>query len=133
MKPRELFLTGVFILSFFGFNPFSNAEPFKGKGEANFYRRDPVGARGRAIELALKNSVKETILTFVSDWILVLNHKLVDDEIFSNYMTYIKRYEIVYEELGEDGATYRVTVTADIDSKTVEKSLDDLGLLRGCL
>ena len=74
----------------FAFIPFSNAEPFERKGEANFYKRDPVGARGRAIELALKNSVKETILTFVSDWILVLNHKLVDDEILSNYYYYVK-------------------------------------------
>ena len=85
-------------------------------------------AKKFAVSDALKNAIESMFELISAPELISKNYQLLEDNILSNRLDYIKKYEIIRTEMIKED-TYSVQIEAIIDTDRLEHDLDVFGLL----
>ncbi|MCK5706126.1 MAG: hypothetical protein KAI43_00630 [Candidatus Aureabacteria bacterium] len=83
-------------------------------------------AKDEAVSRALRDAVEKAVGVMVEADTMVKNYKLLEDKIYSRVKGYVKSYEIISENKGDNG-TYEVKIRAVVSADILE---DDLAGIR---
>ena len=98
-------------------------------GQAVILDGDRVTARAGAIRLAQRTAVEQGVGTLIDSQTRVENFEALSDRIYSRATGYVTRYEVISEGISPDGSTYTVTISADVQTASIEKDLRAIGIL----
>ena len=85
-------------------------------------------SREQALVSAMRRAVEEGVGTFIKSETTVESAQLIEDKILSHSSGYVTSYKIIGEEKTDDG--YSVTISAKVDTKTLQDDIDALAILR---
>ena len=85
-------------------------------------------AKENAVSDALKNAIESMFELISAPELISQNYQLLEDNILSNRLDYVKKYEIIRTEMIKED-TYSVQIEAIIDTDKLEHDLDVFGLL----
>ncbi len=86
-------------------------------------------AKETATNRALRTAVEQGVGTFVDSNTMVQNYQLLQDRILAEVKGYVKSYEVIADNGGQDGV-YRVTVRATVALAVIENDLKALNLVK---
>lgn len=86
-------------------------------------------SKDEAVNRALRNAVEQGVGVLVDSETMVQNFELLDDKIYSETKGYVKSYEVISDNEGEDGI-YRVRVKAVVALGALTKEVNAMGLIR---
>ncbi len=85
-------------------------------------------AKKHAVSDALNNAIESMLELMSAPELISQNYQLLENNIFSNTLEYIKKYEIIQTEMIKEDI-YSVKIEAIIDTDKLEHDLDVIGLL----
>ncbi|MCH8288248.1 MAG: hypothetical protein IID12_03975 [Candidatus Marinimicrobia bacterium] len=85
-------------------------------------------AKKNAVYDALNNAIENILELMSAPELISQNYQLLENNIFSNTLEYIKKYEIIQTEMIKEDI-YSVKIEAIIDTDKLERDLDVIGLL----
>ncbi|MFP4039790.1 MAG: flagellar assembly protein T N-terminal domain-containing protein [Desulfosudaceae bacterium] len=97
------------------------------EGMAAIRDGNQAGARDSAVNDALRKAVEQAVGTIISSRTVSENYSILSDRVYSKTDGYVKNYEVVSEQPGEQ--LYEVTVRAEVARAEIKDDLSALGLL----
>jgi len=125
--PRMLFAVGLCLCLFLGPALAQETTTATAEGMAAVRQGNQAGARDTAVNDALRKAVEQAVGTMISSQTVSENYTLLSDRIYSKTQGYIKSYEVLSEQPGDQ--LYRVTVKAAVGTAEIKNDLSALGLL----
>ncbi|MFP4447040.1 MAG: flagellar assembly protein T N-terminal domain-containing protein, partial [Desulfosudaceae bacterium] len=124
---RILFAAGLCLCLFLGTAPAQETTMATAEGMAAVRQGNQAGARDSAVNDALRKAVEQAVGTMISAQTVSENYTLLSDRVYSKTQGYIKNYEVLSEQPGDQ--LYRVTVRAEVGTAEIKDDLSALGLL----
>ncbi|MFO8047540.1 MAG: flagellar assembly protein T N-terminal domain-containing protein [Desulfosudaceae bacterium] len=97
------------------------------EGMAAIRDGNQAGARDSAVNDALRKAVEQAVGTMISSRTVSENYTVLSDRVYSKTDGYVKNYEVISEQPGEQ--LYEVTVRAEVARAEIKDDLSALGLL----
>ena len=97
------------------------------EGDAAIVGGNTLGAKDKAIEVALRRAVEQACGTLVSSTSLVEKSQLVEDRIYTQAKGYVSKYELLPGG-GEAKGVYTVKVKATVGTGKLSDALGAIGL-----